>query len=140
MITEITDEQRAQMHDHVEKWISIGHQTGEANWSEWEAGARDCYKFAELEFPAIVVKVASPIAGAYISSALAYAAEHGVNIAETVPPGSLLLAWREKDELCLRIVPAGTPIWDPAKVGVPTMSGVLTGVAASTLIDAQHSS
>ena len=57
----------------AEKWTKIGLRTGEADWDRFEAAAKECYRFAGIPWPGVVVRVPSPLVGALaapIASAL----------------------------------------------------------------------
>src|ERR1700741_3053203 len=66
-IDTLTDEQRAAMATYAQTWIDRGLRTGpctDAEWADVEAGLRDCYRFAGLQPPQRIVRVASPLIGA----------------------------------------------------------------------------
>lgn len=61
-IDELTEEQKAQLPGWAEKWIKIGLTTGEMNFPRFCEGAEECYGFAKIPWPGIVVRVSSPLA------------------------------------------------------------------------------
>jgi len=64
----LTPEQRAALDVHADEWITYGRRTEpltEAEWAAWEAGARECYRLAGIDWPGVVVRVPSPIVGAF---------------------------------------------------------------------------
>lgn len=74
-IKELTAEQAAQMPAWADKWIEIGLRTGEADWQTFEEGARECYHFAKIPWPGVVVRVPSPLVLALAAPAAAVAIE-----------------------------------------------------------------
>ena len=90
-----------------------------ADYDTWEEGARECYRFADLEFPSVVVTTASPLSGSYLTGALSHLHERGETLAEMCPSGSTLLAWQVDETLKFRIVKPGEEEGDvPANVFV----------------------
>lgn len=64
----LTDEQKAAMPAYAQSWIERGWRTGrltEPEWAEWERGGRACYEFAGIPWPGVVVRVPSPLVGAF---------------------------------------------------------------------------
>ncbi len=52
----------------VQEWIARGLRSGaltDAEWRDWETGARRCYAAAGCRWPAAVVRVPSPLVGAF---------------------------------------------------------------------------
>ncbi|WP_136244891.1 hypothetical protein, partial [Mycobacterium intracellulare] len=67
-LTELTPQQQERMASWAREWIEYGWRTTpltEEEWATWESGARKCYEFAGIPFPGVVVRVSSPIVGAY---------------------------------------------------------------------------
>ena len=64
-IDRLTEAQKAQMKPWADKWIGIGLRTGETDWERFEGAARECYRFAGLNKPKIIIRVSSPIVGAF---------------------------------------------------------------------------
>ena len=60
-IDKLTKAQEAQFDAHADKWIEIGLRTGKADREKFEASVRDCYGFAGVPFPDVVVWVPSPM-------------------------------------------------------------------------------
>jgi uncharacterized protein DUF6745 len=120
-IETLTQAEKDAMPAWAQKWIGIGHQTGEANWTEWEKGARACYQYANLDFPSTIIYAPSPMAGAYLTGALSWLHAQGQDVAAAVPSGSLLQCWRDGDDLVLQVFP-------PAGVYSGVESGVESGV------------
>src|SRR3990167_7370918 len=67
-IDELTSEQKAQMKPWAEKWIQIGLKTGETDWDTFDKYMPVCFKKAGLKYPKNVVRVSSPIVGAFAAS------------------------------------------------------------------------
>jgi hypothetical protein len=67
-ITELTPEQREQMPAWRDKWIEIGLKTGETDWDTFEQYIPLAYEKAGLQFPEKVVRVSSPMVGAFTAS------------------------------------------------------------------------
>ena len=63
-IDQLTDEQRARMSPWAQEWIARGRDLSEPDWVAWEAGVRDCYRYAGIAWPGLVVRVPSPLVGA----------------------------------------------------------------------------
>lgn len=60
-ITELTEEQKAQLPGWADKWIAVGLDTTPANRPLFAEGAIECYGFAGLEPPKEIVWCSSPI-------------------------------------------------------------------------------
>lgn len=60
-IDKLTREQRARFDEWAHRWIEIGLRTGSADRSKFEKAVRDCYHYAGLEPPKIVVWTTSPL-------------------------------------------------------------------------------
>lgn len=69
-ITELTDEQRAAMPAHAEKWIKIGLSCEPADWDTFDKYMPVAYKKAGFEYPKTVIRVPSPVVGARLASIL----------------------------------------------------------------------
>lgn len=76
-IDRLTVEQEAAIPEHVARWIGWGRQCGEPDWDRWESGARRCYGFADIPWPGVVVRVPSPIVGAFAAPVAAYLLDDG---------------------------------------------------------------
>lgn len=66
-LSALTVDQRERMAAFVTQRIDWARRTTpltEEEWAVWEAGARKCYELVGLPWPAVVVKVPSPIVGA----------------------------------------------------------------------------
>ena len=74
-INELTADQRAQFDAHADRWIEIGLRTGRADRERFDRAARDCYRFAGIDWPGVVVWVPSPLALALAAPAAAVAIE-----------------------------------------------------------------
>src|SRR5260221_14242986 len=74
-IDHLTDAQRAQMDAWADRWIEIGLRTGPADRERFEAGARECYRFAGIPWPDVVVWVPCPMVLALAAPAAALAIE-----------------------------------------------------------------
>ena len=61
-ITKLTADQQAQLEPWAQRWLAIGLSTEPADWDTWEEGARECYGFADIDWPGRVERVGSPLA------------------------------------------------------------------------------
>jgi hypothetical protein len=102
-----TPEQEAKIGPHMDKWAAICHATGEADWQAWAAGARKCYEYIDETWPNVVVVTPSPVAGAFISGCLSHLAAAAQPLAELMPVGSALRAYRSGEMIVLRIIKPG---------------------------------
>src|SRR5579859_5253692 len=64
-IDRLTEAQQARMSEWADRWIEVGLRTGEADWERFEAAARKCYEYAKIPWPGVVVRVPSPLVGAF---------------------------------------------------------------------------
>jgi len=67
-LTKLTPEQRDRMAPHAQQWIEYGLRTTpltDDEWEMWETGVRQCYEYAGIRWPGVVVHVSSPIVGAF---------------------------------------------------------------------------
>ena len=74
-ITELTPTQHDRMHTFAQEFITNAYRTTpltEEEWAVWETGARRCYEFADIEWPGVVIRVPSPIVGAFAAPIAAY--------------------------------------------------------------------
>lgn len=74
-ITSLTDDQKSQMAPFAQEWIARGHRTRpltEDEWQVWEDGVRACYGYAGKSFPGVVVRVPSPLVGAFAAPIAAH--------------------------------------------------------------------
>ena len=67
-ITELTKEQEARFPEWVDRWIKIGLCTEEADWGVFDKNIRIAYQKAGITFPNRIVRVQSPIVGAFASA------------------------------------------------------------------------
>src|SRR5260370_38716449 len=74
-IDKLTAAQRAQMDAWADRWIEIGLRTGLTDWNGFEQAARQCYQFAGIPWPRVVVRVPSPLVLAFAGPAAALAIE-----------------------------------------------------------------
>jgi hypothetical protein len=111
---DITDEQRAQIDPHMQKWADICHATGEADWNAWAAGARKCYGYAGYAWPGVIVTAPSPVAGSFLAGCLSHLSDQGKNLDKILPVGSTLTAWRDGESVWLRVVKPGEEVDDSA--------------------------
>ena len=63
-ITKLRPEWEAAIPEWNKKWIAAGLSTEPADFKAFERGAKQCYAFAGVPWPGIVVRVPSPIVGA----------------------------------------------------------------------------
>jgi hypothetical protein len=78
LLTKLTPEQEARMASFAQEWIEQGWRTmplTEEEWAVVEAGMQRCYEFANIPWPGVVVRVPSPLVGAFSAPAAAYAIE-----------------------------------------------------------------
>lgn len=55
---------RVRADEIAQSWIRTGLATGEADWPEFAAAIRECYRYAGLPWPGVVVPVPTPLVGA----------------------------------------------------------------------------
>lgn len=67
-ITSLTKEQEARFPEWVDKWIKIGLCTDEADWDTFDKNIRIAYEKAGIPFHGKIIRVQSPIVGAFASS------------------------------------------------------------------------
>jgi len=67
-IDKLTPEQEAMIPAWVDKWIKIGLQTGETDWETFDKYMPICYEKAGLKYPTKVIRIQSPLVGAFASS------------------------------------------------------------------------
>ena len=67
-ITKLTAEQIARFPEWADKWIKIGLCTDEADWDTFGNSLRIAYERAGIPFPNKIIRVQSPIVGAFASS------------------------------------------------------------------------
>ncbi len=71
-IDTLTDEQRAQMDAHADKWIAAGWSTEPADFDRFTKAAEACYGFAGLPWHGNVVRVSSPLTLSLVAPLAAY--------------------------------------------------------------------
>ena len=74
-LTTLTPEQKDRMASFAQEWIQHGWRTKpltEEEWSVVEDGMRRCYEYAGKPWPGVVVRVPSPIVGAFAAPAAAF--------------------------------------------------------------------
>ena len=77
-LTELTPEQHARMASFAQEWIQHGWRTKPLTEEEWqvvEDGMRRCYEYAGIAWPGVVVRVPSPIVGAFAAPTAQFAIE-----------------------------------------------------------------
>jgi len=67
-ITKLTKKQEEMLPVWTKKWIKIGLKTGETDWNTFEENIKVCYEKANIPFPNKIIRVNSPIVGAFASS------------------------------------------------------------------------
>jgi hypothetical protein len=67
-IEKLTPEQESQMIPYANKWIEIGLRTGEADWKTFDEYMPKAYEKAGIPYPKNVVRVSSPLVGAFAAS------------------------------------------------------------------------
>ena len=67
-IEKLTKKQEKMIPKWAEKWIKIGLKTGKTDWKTFDKYMPICFKKAGLEYPKRIVRVQSPIVGAFASS------------------------------------------------------------------------
>ena len=60
-VDQLTDAEKGRFNEWADKWIEIGLRTGPAHRDLFEKSVRDCYRFAGIPFPDVVVWVPSPM-------------------------------------------------------------------------------
>ena len=88
-IRNLTNEQKAAMIPHAEKWIERGWDTTPVDKAAWEKGARACYAYAGIPFPERVVWVPSPLVGALAAPIAAYLIALDRNLAQLAVGGAV---------------------------------------------------
>ena len=68
-VDSLTQEQKNAMPAYRDMWISKGLQTGETDWETFDKYMPICYEKAKLAYPKRVVRVQSPLVGAFASGA-----------------------------------------------------------------------
>jgi hypothetical protein len=63
-ITDLTDEQRAAIPDHVATWVAYGQTTERPDWAAIDAAIQECYQHAGIPWHGNIVRVPSPFVGA----------------------------------------------------------------------------
>lgn len=74
-IDRLTNAQKARMDEWADRWIEIGLRTGPADRERFEAAARECCRYAGIEWPSAVVWVPSPLVLALAAPAAAFTIE-----------------------------------------------------------------
>ena len=74
-IDRLSAAERARFDEWADRWIEVGLRTGGADRPRFEAAVRDCYRFAGIEFPPVVVWVPSPMVLAFAAPSAALAIE-----------------------------------------------------------------
>ena len=64
-IKKLTKKQEEAIPAHVAKWIEIGLRTGETDWDTFDKYMPVCYQKAKIAYPKKVIRVQSPIVGAF---------------------------------------------------------------------------
>ena len=72
-IDQLSDTERARFNEWADRWIDIGLRTGPADREKFEAAVRECYGFAGIPWPGVVVWVPSPLVLAFAAPAAALA-------------------------------------------------------------------
>jgi hypothetical protein len=67
-IDKLTPEQESQMIPYANKWVEIGLRTGEADWKTFDEYMPKAYEKASIPYPKNVVRVSSPLVGAFAAS------------------------------------------------------------------------
>jgi len=67
-IDKLTKEQEKMVPIWRDKWIKIGLKTGETNWEVVEKYLPICYEKANIKYPKNIVRVSSPLVGAFAAS------------------------------------------------------------------------
>src|SRR3990167_1153089 len=67
-IHKLTDDQISRFPEWVEKWIAIGLKTGETDWDTFDKYMPIYYAKAGLKYPKNVVRVSSPLIGAFAAA------------------------------------------------------------------------
>jgi hypothetical protein len=79
-ITKLTAAQEAAMTQHAEHWIQRGLDTLPPDWDEVDRGIRECYAFANLQEPKVIVRVPNPLVGALAFPIASYLLASGAGI------------------------------------------------------------
>src|SRR3972149_307123 len=92
-ITKLTQKQKDMIPIWSEKWIKIGLKTGETDWETFDKYMPICYEKAGLKYPKNIIKVNSPLVGAFWASTASSAVESAVRSAV----GSAIVSAVESD-------------------------------------------
>ena len=63
-ITTLKPEWKEAIPEWNRKWITSGLSTKPADFEAFERGAKECYRYAGISWPGVVVRVSSPLVGA----------------------------------------------------------------------------
>lgn len=74
-VDRLSDGERARLDEWADRWIEVGLRTAPADRGRFEAAVRDCYRFAGIPFPGVVVWVSSPLVLAFAAPAAALSIE-----------------------------------------------------------------
>lgn len=74
-IDKLTREQEARFDEWADRWIEVGLRNRPADRERFERAVEQCYGFAGLEWPGVVVWVPSPLVMAFAAPASAFAIE-----------------------------------------------------------------
>ena len=94
-VDRLTDTEKARFNEWADRWIDIGLRTGPADRAKFEAAARECYRFADIDWPGVVVWVPSPMVLALAAPASALAIAHGGRRAASSVGGAVVGAVRD---------------------------------------------
>jgi len=67
-IDKLTEKQKAMLPVWADKWIKIGLKTGETDWATFDKYMPICYLKAGIQYPKRVIRVKSPMVGAFAAA------------------------------------------------------------------------
>jgi hypothetical protein len=76
-IYELTEAEKARMGEWADRWIEIGLRTRDSDRSKFQKAVRECYRFAGLEAPKVIVWTPSPLVVALAGPVAAFLVAKG---------------------------------------------------------------
>jgi hypothetical protein len=76
-IYKLTEAEKTRTGEWADRWIEIGLRTGDADRPKFQEAARECYRFAGLEAPKVIIWAASPLVVALAGPVAAFLVAKG---------------------------------------------------------------
>jgi len=76
-IYKLTEAEKARTGEWADRWIEIGLGTGDADRPKFQKAVRECYRFAGLEAPKVIIWAASPLVVALAGPVAAFLVAKG---------------------------------------------------------------